>query len=80
MQDLFVCLFTFDCLCFQEGEILVLQSQVEAEFTKLKEDLNLEQKKALESESIIEDKDDKLSHSLDQIEVSIHDGLIVCIL
>eukprot|EP00800_Vazella_pourtalesii_P020358 TRINITY_DN7168_c0_g1_i2.p2 TRINITY_DN7168_c0_g1~~TRINITY_DN7168_c0_g1_i2.p2 ORF type:complete len:499 (-),score=167.65 TRINITY_DN7168_c0_g1_i2:2117-3613(-) len=51
-----------------EGEILVLQSQVEAEFTKLKEDLNLEQKKALESESIIEDKDDKLSHSLDQIE------------
>ena len=25
MQDLFVCLFTFDCLCFQEGEITKLE-------------------------------------------------------
>ena len=69
--NLFVCL-RFIFLCFQEEEILVLQSQVETEFTKLKENLDSEQKKALESESIIEDRDVKLSDSLVQIEVSIN--------
>ena len=70
--SLFVCLFVlFDCLCLQEGEVFVLQSQVEAEFAKLKEDLNSEQKKAFESETIIEDKDMKLSDSLVKIEVSV---------